>query len=92
MEKSNEVVTINDVAKEAGVSTATVSHVLNKTRYVSDELTTKVNNAINKLGYYPNHLVGGLRSKKSFSIGLILPSISNETFGSMAEKIQALLF
>jgi len=91
MDKSNRPATIKDVAREANVSTATVSHVLNKTRYVSEELTEQVQQAIKRLGYYPNLLVGGLRRKKTFTIGLILPCISNETFGLLAEKIQAML-
>ncbi|MFA5514208.1 MAG: LacI family DNA-binding transcriptional regulator [Sphaerochaetaceae bacterium] len=85
------VATIKDVAKEAKVSIATVSHVLNHTRYVSPELVERVNSAIEKLNYYPNMLVGGLRSKQTYSIGLVLPSISNETFGKLAETIQKLL-
>jgi LacI family transcriptional regulator len=92
MGKPNVAVTIKDVAKKAGVSIATVSHVLNKTRFVSEELTTRVTEAINELGYYPNLLVGSLRNKKTYTIGLVLPSISNETFGLLAETIQKMLF
>ncbi len=89
MERSDSgIATISDVAKTAGVSTATVSHVLNKTRYVSEDLTKRVNDAVKQLGYYPNHLVGGLRKKKSFTIGLMIPHISNETLGGLAEQIQ----
>ena len=84
--------TVKDVAKLAGVSIATVSHVINKTRFVSDATATRVNEAIEELRYYPNMLVSGLRNKKSYTIGLIMPSISNETFGLLAETIQKLLF
>jgi LacI family transcriptional regulator len=84
--------TVKDVAKLAGVSIATVSHVINKTRFVSEETTTRVNEAIDELGYYPNMLVSGLRNKKTYTIGLVMPSISNETFGLLAETIQKLLF
>jgi LacI family transcriptional regulator len=90
--KAYVTVTVKDVAKRAGVSIATVSHVINKTRFVSEDLTARVNDAIKELGYYPNQLVGGLRKKKSYTIGLVLPSISNETFGLLAETIQKLLF
>ncbi len=85
-------VTIKDVANEANVSIATVSHVINKTRYVSDDVTARVLNAIENLGYYPNHLVAGLRGKKTYTVGLVLPSISNETFGLLVERIQKILF
>lgn len=81
-------VTIKEVAADAGVSIATVSHVINKTRYVSQEVCDKVNASIAKLNYYPNHLVGGLRKNKTYTIGLIIPSISNETFGALTENIQ----
>ena len=49
--------------EEAGVSTAVVSYVLNKTCYVSDELTDKVNKTIKKLNYHPNVIAGSLRQK-----------------------------
>jgi len=92
MGKPPTTLTIKDVARRAGVSTATVSHVLNKTRFVSEELTTRVNDAIHELGYYPNLLVGSLRKKKTYTVGLVLASISNETFGLLAETIQKMLF
>ena len=85
-------VTIKDVARRADVSTATVSHVLNKTRFVSDELVGRVNLAIDELEYYPNLVVGSMRRKKTFTVGLVMPSISNETFSALAETIQRLLF
>ena len=84
--------TVKDVAKLAGVSIATVSHVINKTRFVSEGTSARVNEAIEELRYYPNMLVSGLRNKKSYTIGLVMPSISNETFGLLAETIQKLLF
>ena len=49
-------VTISDVAKLAGVSTATVSHTINNTRYVSNETKEKVYRAIEELGYTPDAL------------------------------------
>jgi LacI family transcriptional regulator len=85
-------VTIKDVARRANVSIATVSHVLNNTRFVSDELTARVNEAVRELGYYPNRLVGSMRTGKTYTVGLVLPSIANETFGHLAETIQRLLF
>lgn len=92
MAKSNHSVTILDVARCAGVSTATVSHVLNKTRYVSEELAERVQNAVKILGYFPNQLGGSMRTKRSHTVGLIVPSIANETIGHMAERIQRILF
>lgn len=80
--------TINDVAKLAGVSTTTVSHIINGTRYVSDELKTRVENAIDQLGYRPNSLARGLRRGESKTIGLIVPDNSNPFFAEILRAIE----
>ena len=90
--KMRKTPTIKDVARKAGVSIATVSHVIHETRFVSEELTDRVNKAIKELKFYPNLLVGSLRKNKTFSIGLVIPTISNETFSVLVETIQQLLF
>ncbi|MCF7875773.1 LacI family transcriptional regulator [Candidatus Bipolaricaulota bacterium] len=70
--------TIEDVAKKAGVSKSTVSHVINETRYVSPELTEKVQQAMEKLNYHsPNAIARGLKTQKTFTIGLIVSDITN---------------
>lgn len=70
--------TINDVAKKAGVSKSTVSHVINGTRYVSPELTKKVQKAMEELNYHsPNAIARGLKTQKTFTIGLIVSDITN---------------
>lgn len=84
-------VTIKDVAKMAGVSTATVSHVFNKTRYVSDEVMEKVNNAAKELGYVSNSIAKSLRSSKSNCIGLLVPNISNYFSVDIIEPIEWIL-
>lgn len=58
-------VSIKDVAKEASVSTATVSHVLNGTRFVAESTTIRVKQAMKKLGYTPNFAAKTLRSQKN---------------------------
>lgn len=83
--------TIRDVAKLAGVSTATVSHVFNKTRYVSDEVMEKVNNAAKELGYVSNSIAKSLRSSKSNCIGLLVPNISNYFSVDIIEPIEWIL-
>jgi LacI family transcriptional regulator len=85
-------ITIKDVAVHAGVSTATVSYVINKSRKVSREVEERVLNSIKQLKFYPNRLVGSLRGKGTFTIGMIIPSIVNETFGNLAQSIQTCLF
>jgi LacI family transcriptional regulator len=69
--------TIYDVAREAGVSMATVSRVLNGTAVVKEETKAKVNAAIEKLSYRPNAVARGLASKRTKSIGVILPDVSD---------------
>jgi LacI family transcriptional regulator len=75
------MVNIKDVAKRAQVSTATVSYVINKKEKVSDELTTKVNQAIKDLNYHPSRIARSLRKGKTMTIGLIMDDISNQ-FGA----------
>ncbi len=80
--------TIKDVAKLAGVSIATVSHVVNKTHFVSEELTQRVLAAIQELGYYPSALGRGFRNGKSFIIAVFLPDPRNAFFQILAQGIE----
>ena len=76
------------VAKRAGVSTATVSNVLNNTHYVSDKLKEKVLCAIKELNYEPNAIARGLKTKKSKTLGLIFSDILNLFFTRIAKNIE----
>lgn len=73
-------VTLNDVAKLAGVSPITVSRALNYPDKVAQKTLNKVQEAIAKTGYVPNLLAGGLASKKSRLIAVIVPSMSNTVY------------
>ena len=64
--------TVHDVARRAGVSTSTVSHVVNNTRFVSDELRECVQAAMRELDYTPNAAARMLTLKRSHTIGLIV--------------------
>lgn len=79
---------IREVAELAGVSTATVSHVLNGTRFVTEETIQKVMSAVKELQYTPNTIARGFRTGKSKTIGFILPDISNHFFSSLVEIIE----
>lgn len=81
-------VTISDVAKLAGVSTATVSHTINNTRYVSTETKDKVYAAIAELGYTPDASARSFRTGKKKTIGFIVPDISNKFFATMIESVE----
>lgn len=80
--------TIKDVARLAGVSITTVSHVINETRYVSDGTKEKVHDAMNKLNYRPNILARSLRSGETKTIGLIVPDSANLFFAEIAKTIE----
>ncbi|NMM61598.1 LacI family transcriptional regulator [Clostridium sp. P21] len=71
---------IKDVAKEAGVSIATVSRVLNDVDVVNEETKKKVLEAINKLGYRPNIVARSLKTQKTSTIGIIIPDISSQFY------------
>ncbi len=71
---------IKDVARESGVSIATVSRVLNGIDVVNEETKRKVLDAIEKLDYRPNILARSLKTQKSSTIGIIIPDISNPVY------------
>jgi len=81
-------VRIKDVAKLARVSTATVSHVINKTRFVSDSTKRKVLSAIDRIGYTPNIHARNLASGRSRTLGLIISDITNPFFPDLVKSIQ----
>lgn len=80
---------IKDIAREAGVSTATVSHVINKTKYVSDPTREKVEQAIKKFGYHPNAHAQMLALGRSKIIGLLVSDISNPFFPEIIKSVEA---
>jgi len=86
------MVNIKDVAKKAKVSVATVSHVINNTRFVSDNLRNRVTKAIEKLDYQPNALAGSLRSDQSCTVGFICPDTSNMLFADISKRIEDIFF
>jgi len=80
---------IKDIAREAGVSTATVSHVINKTKYVSDPTRERVEKAIKKFDYHPNAHAQSLALGRSKIIGLLVSDISNPFFPELIKSIEA---
>ena len=80
--------TINDVAREAGVSITTVSRVINNNYPVKNSTREKVDAAIKKLNFKPNPLARGLITGKSQIIGVLVPSITNWFFSSIVEDLQ----
>ncbi|MBF0780037.1 MULTISPECIES: catabolite control protein A [unclassified Granulicatella] len=82
-----DVVTIYDVAREADVSMATVSRVVNGNPNVKATTRKKVLDVIDRLDYRPNAVARGLASKKTTTIGVIIPDITNLYFSSLARGI-----
>jgi DNA-binding LacI/PurR family transcriptional regulator len=83
---------IKDVAREAGVSTATVSHVINNTRYVSDEVRARVLEAVERCNYYPNAQARSLASGRSHTLGLLISDITNPFFPELVKSIETAAF
>lgn len=79
---------IKDVAREAGVSIATVSRVLNESPLVDDGTRYKVKRAIEKINYKPNLLATGLRSKNSQLIGLLVPDVLHSSFTQIIKQCE----
>jgi LacI family transcriptional regulator len=88
LERANVTVTIYDVAREAGVSMATVSRVVNHNPNVKPQTRKKVFEAIERLGYRPNAVARGLASKKTTTVGVVIPDIANANFAEVARGIE----
>jgi len=83
--------TIRDVARRANVSTATVSHVINNTRFVSEETRARVLEAIRELGFYPNALARSLTTKRTATIGVLISDVSNVFFAEIIRGVESVL-
>lgn len=81
-------VMMKDVAKLAGVSVATVSHVINGTHYVSPELKANVEEAIKSLNYRPNKIARALNTRGIPLLAIIVPDISNPYWSTVVKAVQ----
>lgn len=89
MKEANTLtVTIYDVAREANVSMATVSRVVNGNQNVKPATRKKVLEVIERLEYRPNAVARGLASKKTTTVGVIIPDISNNLYAELARGIE----
>jgi LacI family transcriptional regulator len=79
---------IRDVAKLAGVAPITVSRCINNSGYCSPETRAKVEAAVAELGFVPNRLASGLRSKRSHTLALVLTDITNPFFTTIARVVE----
>jgi LacI family transcriptional regulator len=84
--------TIRQVAEKASVSPTTVSHVINNTRFVSEDVRRRVQAAMDELDYRPNALARSLRRGETNTIGLILPDSANPFFAEIGRGIEVTAF
>lgn len=86
--KRKRAPTLVDVAREAGVSLKTASRVLNESINVSEKKVAKIRAVMDRLGYRPNELARGLKSRKSAAIGMIVPNLSDPFFSNAIKAAQ----
>jgi LacI family transcriptional regulator len=83
---------IKDIAELSGVSVATVSRVINNNGRFSEETRRKVEKVIEETGYRTNYTAKSLRMNKSFTIGILVPDITNYFFAEIVQNLEELLF
>lgn len=88
MPKLKSVPTLDDVAKRAGVSTATVSRCLNDPQRVVEATRDRVMSAVEALGYTPNFAARVMAARRSFTIGAIIPTMENAIFARGLQAFQ----
>ena len=86
--RAGRVPTVSDVAREAGVGTTTVSRVINGGHYVNPKTMSRVQDVIARLGYQPSQAARALKSLKTHSIGLIVPTLRDAFFADIATAVQ----
>lgn len=84
----NSKITIDDIAKFANVSKATVSYVLNDKPGVSDKVRSKIKNIIDEYNYVPNSAARGLAGEKTHFIGLVIPDISDMFYANIIRGVE----
>ncbi|NVK44269.1 MAG: LacI family DNA-binding transcriptional regulator [Oceanospirillaceae bacterium] len=85
--RSKGRVTLSDVASMAGVSSMTVSRALNDPERVSEQVRDRVREAVEALGYIPNRAARSLAGQRSYSIAVVIPSVSNAVFSNVIKGI-----
>lgn len=80
--------TMKDIARIAGVSTSTVSHVINKSRYVSDDIANRVLKVAADLNYAPSALARSLKVNRTHTFGMLMTSSTNPFFGEVVKGVE----
>jgi LacI family transcriptional regulator len=87
MAKRGSRPTIKDVARHAGVSIATVSAVINNAGWVPDATRARVQESVDQLGYRPNRLARGLKTRQSDTVGVIVSDVTNPFFTDIVRSL-----
>jgi LacI family gluconate utilization system Gnt-I transcriptional repressor len=90
--RGSGAITLRDVAKLAGVAPITASRALNTPEQVSEDVLKKVQEAVDRTGYVPNRMAGGLASSKSRLIAAVVPSTVFSVFNETIEALNSALF
>ncbi|WP_373767574.1 substrate-binding domain-containing protein [Glaesserella sp.] len=80
--------TMKDIARIAGVSLSTVSHVVNGSRFVSEEITLRVNKVIAELNYTPSFVARSLKMKETSTIGMLVTTSGNPFFSEVVRHVE----
>ena len=86
-------VTLKDIARETGVHVSTVSRALdpNSRHAISEEVVKRITDTASRLGYRPNRLAMGLRTRRTMTVGVMIPDITNTLFPPMVRGIESVL-
>jgi LacI family transcriptional regulator len=82
------MVSIREVARTAGVSVTTVSHALNRTRFVSDDTRSRIEQAVRSLGYVPSAVARSLKHNATRTLGVLVPNSSNPYFAEIIRSVE----
>jgi LacI family transcriptional regulator len=88
MAKKRQRVTLEDVAREAGVSSMTVSRVINNTGRIGSETRARVREVINRLDYRPSRAARALVTSRTYLIGVVVPDITNPYFAEIVQGVE----
>ena len=86
-------ITIKDVAKETGVHVSTVSRALspNARASLSKEVVERIRSKAKQMGYRPNRVASGLRTKRSMTVGIVIPDITNALYAPILLGVESVL-
>lgn len=80
--------TMKDIARIAGVSTSTVSHVINNSRFVSDEIRQRIEKVVAELNYTPSLVARSLKVKETNTIGMLVTASNNPFFAEVVRHVE----